>query len=157
MHAGLQGCARLLMLEGEPNDLFRNRRASLSAGIKEHSSNISPSPPLTNVRAVPQGCARILLPEDERRTFLRRFRNPRVEVLQRKAMFKKVADRCKRQRYCPHCGDVNGEPEPRKVRPLLRLCLGYVWAMFRFCSGSVCQVLRLCGSLKQQVVLLEQR
>ena len=37
----------------------------------------------------------------------RRFRGPRVERTQREGMFKKVLDRCKRQRHCPHCGEWN--------------------------------------------------
>jgi hypothetical protein len=77
------------------------------------------------------------LPEDERRTFLRRFRNPRVEVLQRKAMFKKVADRCKRQRYCPHCGDVNGELRPLKIARSSGFSLGYVQVLVARISGYV--------------------
>eukprot|EP00850_Spirogloea_muscicola_P020239 SM000210S06753 [mRNA] locus=s210:232591:242196:- [translate_table: standard] len=53
-------------------------------------------------------CSRLLLPEVERRQFLRRSRNPRIEVLQRRVLLKKVIDRCKRSRFCHHCGDANG-------------------------------------------------
>eukprot|EP00850_Spirogloea_muscicola_P023482 SM000360S13676 [mRNA] locus=s360:20430:29808:- [translate_table: standard] len=53
-------------------------------------------------------CSRLLLPEVERRQFLRRSRNPRIEVLQRRVLLKKVIDRCKRTRFCHHCGDANG-------------------------------------------------
>ena len=37
------------------------------------------------------------------------MRNPKIEVLQRRAVFKKVIDLCKRVRFCPRCGDFNGE------------------------------------------------
>ena len=53
-------------------------------------------------------CSRILLPEEERRTWLKKFRNPRLERVQREGLFKKVIERCKRQRSCPHCGSYNG-------------------------------------------------
>jgi hypothetical protein len=56
-----------------------------------------------------QSCARILLPEDERKQILRKMRNPRIEVLQRRAVLKKVIDRCKRVRNCLWCGDYNGQ------------------------------------------------
>eukprot|EP00232_Nephroselmis_pyriformis_P008411 CAMPEP_0182876754 /NCGR_PEP_ID=MMETSP0034_2-20130328/14327_1 /TAXON_ID=156128 /ORGANISM="Nephroselmis pyriformis, Strain CCMP717" /LENGTH=1384 /DNA_ID=CAMNT_0025009559 /DNA_START=143 /DNA_END=4294 /DNA_ORIENTATION=- len=53
-------------------------------------------------------CARVLLPEEERRGYLRRFRNPRMEILQRRALYKKLADRCKRNKRCPRCGANQG-------------------------------------------------
>lgn len=53
-------------------------------------------------------CAHVLLSEKDRQQFLRRMRNPRIEVLQRRAVFKKVIDLCKRVRFCPTCGDFNG-------------------------------------------------
>ncbi|KAG1663390.1 hypothetical protein FOA52_011667 [Chlamydomonas sp. UWO 241] len=39
-------------------------------------------------------CSRVLLPDEERKQWLRRFRNPRVERVQRQAMFKKVWASC---------------------------------------------------------------
>ena len=39
---------------------------------------------------------------------LRRFRSPRLERVQREGLFKKVNERCKRQRACPYCGAYNG-------------------------------------------------
>ena len=38
----------------------------------------------------------------------RRFRSPRLERVQREGLFKKVNERCKRQRACPYCGAYNG-------------------------------------------------
>ena len=40
--------------------------------------------------------------------FLRRYRNPKIEIDQRQALHKKLSDKCKRCRICPHCGDYNG-------------------------------------------------
>lgn len=53
-------------------------------------------------------CGCVLLSEKDRQQSLRRMRNPRIEVLQRRAVFKKVVDLCKRVKFCPMCGDVNG-------------------------------------------------
>ena len=38
----------------------------------------------------------------------RQFRRPNIERLQRSATFKKVLDRCKACRRCPHCNSING-------------------------------------------------
>lgn len=49
------------------------------------------------------------MPEDERKVFLKRMRNPRAEILQKKAIYKKAVERCKRVKLCPRCGDFNGD------------------------------------------------
>ena len=59
-------------------------------------------------------CGNVLVNEEERRYFLARFRSPRLEVLQRKVLYKKLWERCKRCKICPRCGDVNGT---RSVSP----------------------------------------
>jgi hypothetical protein len=38
----------------------------------------------------------------------RKFRNPRLERVQREAVFKRLLDRCKRVRQCPLCGKGGG-------------------------------------------------
>ncbi len=38
----------------------------------------------------------------------RRLRRPRTERYQRVAIFKKLLDRCKKVKICPHCGETNG-------------------------------------------------
>ncbi len=53
-------------------------------------------------------CSRVLLPDEERKAWLRRFRSPRLERVQREGLFRKVNERCKRQRVCPYCGAFNG-------------------------------------------------
>ncbi|CAM6102061.1 unnamed protein product [Calypogeia fissa] len=63
---------------------------------------------LTTLQCICKSCARILLPEEERKLFLRRMRNPRAEVLQKKAIYKKAVERCKRVRLCTRCGEYNG-------------------------------------------------
>ena len=53
-------------------------------------------------------CARVLLSDNERRMAARKFRNSSMERVRRENLFKKVLDRCKRVRICPHCGETNG-------------------------------------------------
>jgi hypothetical protein len=38
----------------------------------------------------------------------RKFRSPRLERVQREAVFKRLLDRCKRVRQCPLCGKGGG-------------------------------------------------
>eukprot|EP00741_Cyanophora_paradoxa_P024410 tig00022075_g23569.t1 len=53
-------------------------------------------------------CSRVLVDETERRVILRRLRNPRVEVLARRAIAKKLTEKCKRRTVCPYCEGING-------------------------------------------------
>jgi DNA-directed RNA polymerase beta' subunit len=53
-------------------------------------------------------CARVMVVGDDRAAFLRKMRNPRTEVLQRAAQLKKLNEKCKRTKICPHCGEANG-------------------------------------------------
>ena len=53
-------------------------------------------------------CARVLLNDDERRVFAKKFRSGRLERIRREALFRNVLDRCKRIRTCPHCMNLNG-------------------------------------------------
>lgn len=53
-------------------------------------------------------CARVLLSDNERRVAARKFRNSSMERVRRENLFRKVLDRCKRVRVCPHCGETNG-------------------------------------------------
>jgi len=60
------------------------------------------------LQCICKSCARVLLNDDERRVFAKKFRNGRLERIRREALFRRVLDRCKRVRNCPHCGDLNG-------------------------------------------------
>lgn len=53
-------------------------------------------------------CARILLSEEDRQSFLKRLRGPKVDALIRSGMFKRIVDLCKRTSRCPHCFYANG-------------------------------------------------
>lgn len=60
------------------------------------------------LQCICKACARVLLNDDERRVHVRRFRSQRTERVGREAAFRRVLDRCKRVKTCPHCGEANG-------------------------------------------------
>lgn len=60
------------------------------------------------LQMVCKSCSRILLEEPDRRKFLRRFRRPGLENLQRTQTFKAVNTAARKTLYCPHCGATNG-------------------------------------------------
>ncbi|KAI0004922.1 hypothetical protein BJV74DRAFT_313763 [Russula compacta] len=53
-------------------------------------------------------CARVLLEEPERRMYLRRFRRPNLENIQRQSLFKAVNTAARKIVYCPYCAATNG-------------------------------------------------
>jgi DNA-directed RNA polymerase III subunit RPC1 len=53
-------------------------------------------------------CARLLLPLNERLTYLKRLKNSKTDALLKSGMFKKVVEMCKKNTICPHCGFSNG-------------------------------------------------
>lgn len=57
---------------------------------------------------MPQTCARVLLEEPERRAFLKRFRRPNLENVQRQSIFKAVNAAARKTVYCPYCSATNG-------------------------------------------------
>ncbi|EIM85461.1 beta and beta-prime subunits of DNA dependent RNA-polymerase [Stereum hirsutum FP-91666 SS1] len=53
-------------------------------------------------------CARVLLEEPDRRVFIKRFRRPNLENVQRQAIFKAVNGAARKTVYCPYCSATNG-------------------------------------------------
>ncbi|TMW55051.1 hypothetical protein Poli38472_013813 [Pythium oligandrum] len=53
-------------------------------------------------------CSRILLPPQERETFLRRMRDPRADSLRLMGLRKKISAMCKKTVKCPYCSGING-------------------------------------------------
>ncbi|KAK3261073.1 hypothetical protein CYMTET_30006, partial [Cymbomonas tetramitiformis] len=60
------------------------------------------------LQCVCKGCSRVMLGSKERAHYFKRFRSPKTEVLQRKALFKALNNKCKNVKVCPHCGETNG-------------------------------------------------
>jgi DNA-directed RNA polymerase III subunit RPC1 len=54
-------------------------------------------------------CARVLLPEPDRRSFLRELRRPGIDNLRRTQICKRINEQCRKARTCPYCGSINGQ------------------------------------------------
>lgn len=63
---------------------------------------------LTILQCICKSCARCLLPESERESYLRKLRNPNIDSVVRSGIFKKVVDTCKRSLKCTYCYYANG-------------------------------------------------
>jgi DNA-directed RNA polymerase III subunit RPC1 len=57
---------------------------------------------------VSQTCSRVLLSEEDRRKYLRLFRRPGLENLQRASLAKQVNTACRKVLKCPYCTSLNG-------------------------------------------------
>ena len=53
-------------------------------------------------------CARVLLDENDRRQYLKRFRRPNLENVHRQALSKAVNAIARKVVYCPYCSATNG-------------------------------------------------
>ena len=63
---------------------------------------------ITILQEICKECSHILLPESERRLFLREMRRPGLDNLRRLHIAKRVSERCRKSRVCEKCGSVNG-------------------------------------------------
>ncbi|KAG6483513.1 hypothetical protein ZIOFF_060161 [Zingiber officinale] len=62
---------------------------------------------LNILKCICKACSRILLVEDDRKTYLKKMRNPKADVAMKNALMTKIRDRCKLS-ICPWCGSKNG-------------------------------------------------
>ncbi|KAF9057391.1 hypothetical protein BJ165DRAFT_28479 [Panaeolus papilionaceus] len=60
------------------------------------------------LQAICKTCARVLLEEPDRRTYLKRFRRPNLENIQRQSLSKAVNTMARKVVYCPYCAATNG-------------------------------------------------
>lgn len=65
-----------------------------------------------------QDCARILLPEKERRSYLRDLRLPNIDSLRQAQIFKKISAECRKVKTCYSCGVTNGKVKKAGQHPL---------------------------------------
>ncbi|PWN44236.1 beta and beta-prime subunits of DNA dependent RNA-polymerase [Ceraceosorus guamensis] len=63
---------------------------------------------LAILQCICKNCATVLVNEQMRRRFLRAFRRPGLENLQRTTTFKAVNSAARKVLYCPRCGSTNG-------------------------------------------------
>ncbi|KAF8644329.1 hypothetical protein AX16_008537 [Volvariella volvacea WC 439] len=60
------------------------------------------------LQCICKACARVLLEESDRRTFIKRFRRPNLENMQRQSLSKAVNSLARKTVYCPYCSAING-------------------------------------------------
>ena len=55
-------------------------------------------------------CSRVLLPGHERQKLQRQLQHPMIrgDFVRRSLLFKRIQERCKKMRECPHCHSLNG-------------------------------------------------
>ncbi|KAM0265352.1 hypothetical protein ACHAQJ_000193 [Trichoderma viride] len=63
----------------------------------------------TILQNVCKTCARVLLTEEERRSFLHDLRRPGLDNIRRTQVYKKINEQCRKCRQCPYCGEINGQ------------------------------------------------
>ncbi|EGG22501.1 RNA polymerase III [Cavenderia fasciculata] len=64
---------------------------------------------ITNIlQMICKNCSTVLLDDEPKATYLRKMRNRKLDVLQRRALFKKVYTDCRKKKICPKCNSVNG-------------------------------------------------
>ncbi|KAG9247944.1 hypothetical protein BJ878DRAFT_111427 [Calycina marina] len=54
-------------------------------------------------------CAKVLLTEAERRSFLQQLRVEGIDNLKRTQICKKINEQCRKAKTCPHCESINGQ------------------------------------------------
>lgn len=65
-------------------------------------------PTINMLSCICKTCSRILLPREERETFLNRFRRSSLDSRQRTSANRAILASCKKQTICRHCGAING-------------------------------------------------
>lgn len=60
------------------------------------------------LQAICKTCSRVMIPEDSRRVYLKRMRNPQIDYIQKHYIFKSVHSEAKKYSVCPYCKAKNG-------------------------------------------------
>ena len=60
------------------------------------------------MNCVCKDCSRVLLPEKEKRSYLRSLRRPGLDGLRKETIIKKISGDCRKVKVCPHCEAFNG-------------------------------------------------
>ncbi|KAF1962438.1 beta and beta-prime subunits of DNA dependent RNA-polymerase [Byssothecium circinans] len=63
-------------------------------------------------------CARVMLPDAERRRFLHRMRKPGMDTLEKSKQSKMILEACRKMKNCPYCGALNGTVRKVPGHPL---------------------------------------
>ncbi|KAL8925127.1 MAG: hypothetical protein Q9208_003632 [Pyrenodesmia sp. 3 TL-2023] len=73
---------------------------------------------ITFCQNICKDCARILVPEAERRKYLQSLRRPNLDNFQRLKICKKINDECRKTKKCYACGAINGQVKKGGPHPL---------------------------------------
>lgn len=60
------------------------------------------------LKSICKSCARLLLSEEDKKSFLKELRRPNIDNLRRMTILKKIVKQCEKQRRCVHCHALNG-------------------------------------------------
>ena len=63
---------------------------------------------LSILQCICKGCSRILVDEQTKKRYLKRFRTPDLEMTTKMRLFKEIQAKCKKQVICMYCQQVNG-------------------------------------------------
>ncbi|KAI9768796.1 MAG: hypothetical protein M1840_004610 [Geoglossum simile] len=63
---------------------------------------------ITILQEICKDCARVLLLETERLSYLKDLRTPNIDNMRRTQICKKINIQCRKARTCPYCGSING-------------------------------------------------
>lgn len=60
------------------------------------------------LQCICKNCCRVLLSPADRKAYLARFSNPKMDAFAKAGLSKKVTETCKKASRCPYCGYANG-------------------------------------------------
>jgi DNA-directed RNA polymerase beta' subunit len=73
------------------------------------------------LQCICKSCSRVLLADTERAKQLERMRNPKTDALIKASILKKLVDKCKKVKICPHCLQTNGTVKKVTGAPSLKI------------------------------------
>jgi DNA-directed RNA polymerase III subunit RPC1 len=76
---------------------------------------------LNFLQSICKTCSRVLLVDVDHQKVLRQMRNPNTDALAKMGLFKKVVEKCKKVKVCPHCGGTNGTVKKITGAPTLKI------------------------------------
>ena len=82
-------------------------------GYLKHTLNI--------LQCICKSCSRVLMTDYDRKQTLKKMRNTRTDALGKASIFKKVIEKCKKQRTCPYCNKPNGTVKKVHGAPTLKI------------------------------------
>ncbi|CAK3742767.1 DNA-directed RNA polymerase III subunit RPC1 [Lecanosticta acicola] len=60
------------------------------------------------LNCVCKDCSRVLLPDKEKRNYLKTLRRPGLDGLRKDVIIKRISGECRKVKVCPHCSALNG-------------------------------------------------